>query len=99
MAVEKQEQTSFDEEVINDAGLETLLNERQALKDTASEAQSLYRAKDEEAKGRVAGLELPADGVARCGAFRLSKKVVPADHREFDVKKHTTISIRHVKEE
>ncbi len=99
MAVKQQEQASFEEELLEDADLEAVLNQRQTLKEAAATAHGAFVDKDEEARGRVAGFELPTGKVLRCGAFRLSTTSVPAGHRSFDTKPRTRISIRHVKEE
>ncbi len=98
MAIATKAQASFDEEMIENADLEALLEQREKLKDEAGQTRKDYIKKDEEAKGIVHGLDITDGDVKRCGRFLLSVEEVKAGHRSFATKAKTKVSIRLAKE-
>lgn len=87
------EQTGMDEQAIEDATVLRALEERQALREEASELRRQFKEADEKAKAAIARLELPEGGVARVGRFRITRTVVPARSVSFETEATSRISI------
>lgn len=86
-------QTGFDEQVIEDADIEAALEERAKAKNSLDAVRKIYDERHEKAIGEIGKLELPEGGAARVGRFRITRRSIPAGHREFDTKASSRISI------
>jgi hypothetical protein len=93
------DQLAMDETTIEDAGLESALEEREARKAAYSDVRKAYDEANVVALGEIEKLELPTGSVARVGRFRISRQDIPAGHREFDTKASSRISIRLAEDE
>jgi hypothetical protein len=81
-SVKEDPQTSFEETVVRDTGLEGLLEKYQVAKAAANEAIKARDTAKEAAEKRVQQLELPA-GEHRCGRHKI--RIVVVDREEAQV--------------
>ncbi len=78
MAIRKRRQMGFDDEIVEDQELQTLLEAREGY----IEAHTLYREKTKAAQARVK--ELGKEGSFRCGRFVISATPKESRHVEFE---------------
>jgi hypothetical protein len=93
------EQLGFDEQVVDDPDIEAALEERERRRSSLNAVRKTYDEAHEAAIAEIAKLELPEGGAARVGQFRITRRSVPAGHREFDTKASSRIYIGVVGEE
>lgn len=82
----------FDKQ-IDDASLEELIDQREALAEKARTANSKLKDKAVLVKARLAEFELAVGEVARVGKYRIENKRRAGGHREFDVAPSEQLSI------
>ncbi len=86
-------QQGFDEQVIEDAEVESALEEREKRKASLSAVRKVYDGAHEAAVAEIAKLELPEGGAARVGRFRITKTAIAARSVTFEAKATSRIRI------
>ena len=99
MAVTARPQTSLYETTIEDTDLENALEERQKLREKASEARALFKEADDKTKARVALLDLGNGAPARVGRFVITRKVRAARSVAFETEAKVSTTISMLKDE
>ena len=94
MGIQENPQASFEDKVIEDAELEAVLEKRWKLKAKKADAVRDFKEADDDAKDRIAGLEIPPGVVGRCGRFPFVTSVTDAADIEFTRKRGTRITIK-----
>lgn len=98
MAVKEQAQIGLEDEVLNDADLQDLLERRQKAKEKTAKVRADYAELNEQAKGRV--LEMELDGrTVRCGRFLLGVTTSEVQAVSFERRGGRRASIRLVKDD
>lgn len=87
------EQLAFDEQTIDDAALESALENRLKKKDSLDSVRKVYEAADEVAQAEIAKLELPEGGAVRVGRFRITRAAVAARSVAFETKATSRVRI------
>jgi len=93
MATRVKSQIRFDDTILENPELEGLLEERQALKQSAKD----YRGADKKAKDKIQTIETPLP--YRVGRFIISRRDIPAKSVSFDTEAGTRVNIKAVDEE
>lgn len=91
-ATEDPQDGLFDK-LIEDASLEELIDQREALREKAATAKSKFNDKDVLVKARLGEFELAVGEVARVGKYRIANKRTAGGHREFDVAPSSRLTI------
>lgn len=99
MALHAVPQTGMDEQVIEDAALEETLETRLRAHLRLATVRGEVKEVDQEAAVAIQRLELPEDGAARVGRFRITRKKVAAHAVAFDVGDKFPVRITLVKED
>ncbi len=99
MAVSEQPQTSIYEKTIEDQALEDTLENRDTLRQAASEARAFFKEADDKAKAAIAGLDLGNDAPVRVGRFVLTRKMRPARSVSFETEAKITTKISTIDED
>lgn len=97
-AVAQEEQTAFDEERLDNADLEALLEKRQGHNEEKKKVTKAFKQADRDAQVSIAGLKLAVDARIRVGRFVIKKKKVTGGDREFNVPDREQVSIGLAKE-
>lgn len=86
-------QLALDERAVTDDELERTLELHLRARDDVTEARGVakQRRRDVDAALTKHG-DFPPDTALRVGRFRITKRLIPADHREFDVAEREQIS-------
>ena len=88
MVAKVKSQISMDDNIVKDDELEKILEERQELKQSASD----YKKADKKAKDRIRSIETPTP--YRVGRFIISSSIVPAKTVAFDTAEGIRFSIK-----
>ncbi len=99
MAVKDQPQTSIYEKTIEDTALEQTLENRESLRQAASEARAFFTEADEKAKAAIAGLDLGNEAPVRVGRFVLTRKMRPSRSVSFETEAKITTKISTIEED
>lgn len=92
MAARPQPQTALDEQVVESAELERVLEDREVAKGAAGEARKKFSTLDDLAKGTIADLD--DDATVRVGRFRVAKRSVAGRSVAFDTNPTSRLSIK-----
>lgn len=87
-------QMGMDERIVDDASLEALLDKREELKLARKEAQAAFKEKDDAVKARIAEFDLGDGEVARCGKYRVERKVVKPRSVSFETSGSSRYAIK-----
>jgi hypothetical protein len=93
MTTQSQPQTALDEREINNAELESVLEDREVAKGKAGETRKKYTTVDEVAKDKIAALKLAEGDVVRIGRFRIKLTNIPARDVAFETSATSRLSI------
>lgn len=88
------DQLGMDERVVENKGLEGLLEKRLRLGDDLSEIRKSFADADAEARGGVEALNLDVGDVVRVGRFRIEKRESPPREVSFTTEAKTRVSIK-----
>lgn len=87
-------QLALDERALTHPDLEKALEKHLRARDDASEARGVVKTAKAEIDTHLAAIgDFPADTALRVGRFRITKRHIEADHREFDTAARDQISI------
>lgn len=94
MPPKPQPQIALDEQIVESAELERVLEDREVAKGAAGEARKKFSTLDELAKGKIADLDLDDGGAVRVGRFRVTKSAVAARSVSFEIDPSMRLSIK-----
>jgi hypothetical protein len=77
-------QLAFDEKAVEDAALESALEERQRRKEAMDAVRLTYKEAHEAAQAEIARLDLGDGTAVRVGRFRITREYVAARSVQFD---------------
>lgn len=87
------QQMAFDEQLVEDAALETALELRWRKKESLDAVRKIYEDAHEAAAFEIAKLELPEGRAARVGRFRITRTAVAARNVTFETKASSRVRI------
>ena len=93
MVTKVRAQIHMDDNIVKDAELERLLEERQELKESVAS----YKKADKEAKDKLRSIETPTP--YRVGRFIISKHAIPAKSVSFDTTESSRFTLKTISEE
>lgn len=94
MSATAKPQTSIYETTIDDPDIEKQLEQRDALREKASEARALFKEADDKAKAQLSGLDLGTDAPVRVGRFVVTRQVRAARSVSFETEASVQLRIR-----
>src|SRR5919108_1623649 len=100
MAARLDPQLALDERTINDPDLERALELHLRARDDVAEARGVVKQRRKDVDAALTRHEdFPPDSALRVGRFRITKKLIPASHREFDTSEREQLSFSLVDED